>query len=207
MPVGGEEANVTIRTWGEQLPRVQPGNGEVGADARAGQRDVGAEAPLGARRGARHHRPGARREDRRLGLPGLQGRRLGARARADPVVHGHAHRRVRVHRGLAAGRRQRGQRARHGPDPGQGRPDVRRHARQPVPGPDRRGAGHEPAPRRDHRRRRRSRSGTARTPRASGARPARRARTRAGSSASTSSTRSRWSCSSDRTRLPRHSSG
>jgi seryl-tRNA synthetase len=36
VPVGGEEANITIRTWGEQLPRVQPAKGEVGADARAG---------------------------------------------------------------------------------------------------------------------------------------------------------------------------
>jgi seryl-tRNA synthetase len=34
--VGGEEANVTVRTWGEQLPRVQPLVGEVGADAPAG---------------------------------------------------------------------------------------------------------------------------------------------------------------------------
>jgi seryl-tRNA synthetase len=36
VPVGGEEANVTVRTWGEQLPRVAPVDGEVGADARAG---------------------------------------------------------------------------------------------------------------------------------------------------------------------------
>ena len=36
IPIGGEEANVTIRTWGEQLPRVQPLHGEVGADAPAG---------------------------------------------------------------------------------------------------------------------------------------------------------------------------
>jgi seryl-tRNA synthetase len=36
VPVGGEEANVTIRTWGEQLARVQPIEGEVGADAPAG---------------------------------------------------------------------------------------------------------------------------------------------------------------------------
>jgi len=35
IPVGGEEANVTIRTWGEQLPRLQPLSGEVGADAPA----------------------------------------------------------------------------------------------------------------------------------------------------------------------------
>jgi seryl-tRNA synthetase len=36
IPVGGEEANVTVRTWGEQLPREQPLEGEVGADAAAG---------------------------------------------------------------------------------------------------------------------------------------------------------------------------
>jgi len=33
VPVGGEEANVTVRTWGEVLPRTQPHAGEVGADA------------------------------------------------------------------------------------------------------------------------------------------------------------------------------
>src|SRR4029079_4552580 len=33
VPVGGEEANVTVRTWGEQLARTQPVEGEVGADA------------------------------------------------------------------------------------------------------------------------------------------------------------------------------
>jgi len=36
VPIGGEEANVTIRTWGEQLARIQPVDGEVGADAPAG---------------------------------------------------------------------------------------------------------------------------------------------------------------------------
>ncbi|HXG25843.1 MAG TPA: serine--tRNA ligase [Candidatus Binatia bacterium] len=36
VPVGGEEANVTIRTWGEQLPRISPLKGEVGADAAPG---------------------------------------------------------------------------------------------------------------------------------------------------------------------------
>jgi seryl-tRNA synthetase len=36
VPVGGDEANVTIRTWGEQLGREQPVEGEVGADAPAG---------------------------------------------------------------------------------------------------------------------------------------------------------------------------
>jgi seryl-tRNA synthetase len=36
IPVGGEEANVTVRTWGEILPVEQPFEGETGADARAG---------------------------------------------------------------------------------------------------------------------------------------------------------------------------
>ena len=36
IPVGGEEANVTIRVWGEQLGHEQPIIGEVGADAPAG---------------------------------------------------------------------------------------------------------------------------------------------------------------------------
>ncbi|MEK6721534.1 MAG: serine--tRNA ligase [Chloroflexota bacterium] len=33
VPVGGEDANVTVRTWGELLPRRQPHVGETGADA------------------------------------------------------------------------------------------------------------------------------------------------------------------------------
>jgi seryl-tRNA synthetase len=36
VPVGGPEANVTVRTWGELLPRVAPLVGETGADAPAG---------------------------------------------------------------------------------------------------------------------------------------------------------------------------
>jgi seryl-tRNA synthetase len=36
IPVGGEEANVTIRTWGEQLPHDVPLEGEIGADVVAG---------------------------------------------------------------------------------------------------------------------------------------------------------------------------
>ena len=35
VPVGDEAANVTIRTWGELLPRVAPVVGEIGADAPA----------------------------------------------------------------------------------------------------------------------------------------------------------------------------
>jgi seryl-tRNA synthetase len=36
VPVGGEEANVIVRTWGELLPKSQPVVGEVGADATPG---------------------------------------------------------------------------------------------------------------------------------------------------------------------------
>jgi seryl-tRNA synthetase len=36
VPVGGEDANVTVRTWGELLAAEQPLVGEVGADAPAG---------------------------------------------------------------------------------------------------------------------------------------------------------------------------
>jgi seryl-tRNA synthetase len=38
VPVGGEEANVTVREWGEQLPHDQPLQGEIGADAAPGSR-------------------------------------------------------------------------------------------------------------------------------------------------------------------------
>ena len=76
-------------------------------------------------------------------------------------------------------------------------PEVRRHH---VPrhrggllvGAHRRGAGHQPLPRRDPRRRARCRSATSPTRRASGARRCRPAATCAASSAATSSTRSRW---------------
>jgi seryl-tRNA synthetase len=33
VPIGGEEANLTVRTWGDQLPAEQPRDGEIGADA------------------------------------------------------------------------------------------------------------------------------------------------------------------------------
>jgi seryl-tRNA synthetase len=36
VPVGGEDANVTVRTWGELLPVEQPVEGEIGADAAPG---------------------------------------------------------------------------------------------------------------------------------------------------------------------------
>ena len=36
VPIGGEDANVTVRTWGEILAKESPLDGEVGADAAAG---------------------------------------------------------------------------------------------------------------------------------------------------------------------------
>ena len=71
VPVGGEEANVTVRTWGE--PARARGAGRR-------RRRLDAAAALGARRGARHHRQRPRRQDRGLGLPRLQGRGLAAPA-------------------------------------------------------------------------------------------------------------------------------
>ena len=38
VPVGGEEANVTVREWGDQLAKDEPFEGEVGADAAPGAR-------------------------------------------------------------------------------------------------------------------------------------------------------------------------
>ena len=112
VPVGGEEANVTIRTWGELLPTTQPVDGR-GRRRRPGRRrDLDPQAALGARRGARHPRQRARREDRRLGLPGLQGRGLRRSSGPDQLVPRRPHPRARLHRGLAAGRRQHGDSAR-----------------------------------------------------------------------------------------------
>ena len=152
VPVGGEEANVTVREWGEQLPRTQPLVGEVGADAPAGgatwerrphwELAEPTSASSTSTRGAKIAGSG---------FPVYTGARLALqRALINWFLDVHATR-ERLHRGLAAGRRQRGVRPRHRPDPGQGRPDVRRHARRPVPGADRRGPGHEPPPRRDPR--------------------------------------------------------
>ena len=88
------------------------------------------------------------------GFPVYKGAGLAAPAQPHLLVPRRPHRGARLHRGLAAGGRQRRLGARHRPDPGQGRPDVRRHARRPLPGPDGRGPGHEPPPRRDPRGRR-----------------------------------------------------
>jgi hypothetical protein len=132
---GGER---DVRTWGEPLPRTPSG---------------WTRAALGDRRGPRHHRQ--RRAARRSPAPASRstGRRLGLQ-RASSTGSSTSTPGARVHRGLAAGGRQRRLGARHRPDPGQGGPDVRRDARRPLPGPHRRGPGHEPPPRRDPRGRR-----------------------------------------------------
>ena len=92
VPIGGEEANVTVRTWGEQLPVEQPLEGEVGADAPAGGAtwrrkphweiaealDI-IDLPRGAKIAG-------------SGLPRLQGRRVAAPAGADQLVPRRPHR-------------------------------------------------------------------------------------------------------------------
>ena len=206
VPVGGEEANVTVRTWGEILAHEEPLEGEVGADAPAGGATWTRKPhwELGEALDIIDNARGAKIAG--SGFPVYKGagsalqrgliswfldvhtRENGFTEVWPPAV---------VNTASATG---------HRPDPGQGRPDVRRHPRRAVPGPDGRGPGHEPAPRRD------PRGGRAADPlrrlhaRASAARPAPPARTPAGSCASTSSTRSRWCCSSGpRTRRPRSS--
>ncbi len=186
VPVGGEEASVIVRSWGD--PR-----------AARRRRGHGAPAALGGGRGPGHARPRGRRQDHRLGLPRLSGRRRGAPARRSSTsfldVHTREHGMIEIWPPAAG---QRGVGARHGADPGQGRPDVRRHARRPVPRAHGGGARHQHPPRRDHRGGPTCPSATSPTRPASGARLARRARTRAASCACTSSTRSRWSASSGR---------
>ena len=138
VPVGGEDASVIVRTLGRT-------GGPCG-------RRLDAQAPLGGRRGARHVRPGrpAPRSPAR-GSPSTAGAGSALqRSLIDFFLDLHTAR-ARHDRDLAAGSGQRGVGARHRADPGQGRPDVRRHARRPLPRPDRRGACHQHPPRRDHR--------------------------------------------------------
>ena len=99
VPVGGEGASVIVRTWGEPAPTRTEG---------ATTARPGSEAALGGRRGARHHRQRARRQDRGLRVPGLQGRRRRAPARPHQLVPRRPYGRARLHRGLAARGRQRG---------------------------------------------------------------------------------------------------
>ena len=178
----------------------------VGRDPAQRGRRLGAQAALGAGRDPRHPRQRARRQDRRLRLPGLQGRRVRAPARPDLLVPRRPHPGERLHRGLAAGRREHRQRDRA---PGRSRTRKTRCTSSPATSCtwSRRRRSRSPTSIATRSWTRPScRSATPPTRRASGARPVRPARTRAASCASTSSTRSRWSCSrSPTTRRPRSS--
>ena len=142
VPVGGEEAIVTVREWGEQLPRTQPLIGEVGADAPAGGAtwerrphwELGADLGLFDLERARRSPARASRSTR------ASARGSSARSSTGSST---STSRERLHRGLAAGRGEHGVGPGDRPDPGQGRPDVRRHPGRPVPGADPGGAGHE----------------------------------------------------------------
>ena len=151
MPVGGEEANVTVRTWGELLAREEPVEGEVGADAPAG----------GATWTRRPHWEIGEALDI---IDNARGAKIAGSGFPVYKGAGSALQRGLINWFLDVHTRENGftevwppavvntaSRDRHGPDPGQGRPDVRRHARRAVPGPDGRGPGHEPPSRRDPR--------------------------------------------------------
>ncbi len=127
------------------------------------------------------------------GFPLYRGAGLAAAAHADQLVHRRPLDRARHDGDLAADRGQPGLGARHRPDTGQGRADVRRHARRPVSRPDGRGARSPTSTATRSSKPRACRSATSPTRPPSGARLARPARRRAESCASTSSTRSRWS--------------
>ena len=198
VPVGGEEANVTVRTWGEQGSRE-----ETAADGTAWTRRPHWE--LGESLAMIDNVRGAKVAG--SGFPVYKG--AGSRLQRSLIswfldVHTTEHGFTEVwppavvNTASARGT---------GPDPGQGRPDVRRHPRRAVPGPHRRGPGHEPATATRSSRRTSCPSGTRPTRRAGGARRAPPARTPGASSASTSSTRSRWCCSRSRRTAPRRSSG
>ncbi len=136
-----------------------------------------AQGPLGPRAGARHPRLRARRQAHRRPLHRLLRRRRPARARPDQLHARPPHPRARLHRGPAAVPRQRPDALRHRPAP-QVRAGPLQAGEAPLlPDPDRRGAGHQPLPRRDPRRVAACRSATPPTPPASAARRAPTART------------------------------
>ena len=198
VPVGGEEANVTVRTWGEPTANEQP---------RHRRQRLGTPPALGDRRGARHHRQRARRQDHGLRVPGLQGPGLASAAIADLLVPRRPHdaRTGSPRSGLPPSSTPR-------PRAGPARSRTRKTRCTSSPAttctwfPQPRSRSRTSTATRSSRPPT-CRSATPPTARASGARPARRARTPAGSCASTSSTRWRWSCSRSPTTAPRHWSG
>ena len=149
VPVGDADANVTVRTWGELLPRsvAAAGAGGPEADAAAATWERRPHWDVAERLGIFELERGAKIAG--SGFPVYRG--AGAalqRALIDFFLGVHTRENgfteiwppAVVNAASARG---------HGPDPRQGRPDVRRHARRALPGPDGRGAGHEPPPRRD----------------------------------------------------------
>ena len=195
-PVGGEEASVIVRTWGEPAAHeptrmARPGAGRTG---RSPRRWACIDLAAGAKVAG-------------SGFPLYRGAGRGPPARAHRLLPRPPHPRARHDRDLAAGRRQRRFRARHRADPGQGRPDVRRHARRAVPGARPRRCRSRTSTATRSSRRTGCPSATSPTRPASDARPAPPAPRRAASCASTSSTRSRWSASSGPPTPTRRSSG
>ena len=99
VPVGGEEASLIVRTWGEPLtPHEEPQRGEREAWVRRPHWEIGDRA--------RHHRPRGRRQGHGLGLPAVSGRGVGPAACAHRLLPRPPHPRARHDRGLAAGPRQ-----------------------------------------------------------------------------------------------------
>ena len=137
VPVGGEDANVTVRTWGEILAKESPVEGEVGADAAAGVA-TWARKPhweIGEALDIIDNPRGAKIAG--SGFPVYKGA-------------GSALQRALIYWFLDVHTRENGftevwppavvntaSATRHRTDPGQGRPDVRRHARRAVSGSDR----------------------------------------------------------------------
>ena len=127
MPVGGEEANVTIRTWGELLGREQPVEGEVGADAPSGGATWERQPHwvLGESLDIIDNARGAKIAG--SGFPVYKG--AGSALQRGLIswfldVHTREHGFTEVWPPAVVNTRQRD---RDRPDPGQGRPDVRRH--------------------------------------------------------------------------------
>ena len=195
IPVGGEEANVTIRTWGELLPHEQPLVGEVGADAPAGGATWTRKPhwELGEALDILDNARGAKITG--SGFPvykgagsalqrGLINWFLDVHTRENGLTEVWPPAVVNARVARAAPARSRTRKTRCTSSPATSCTWSRRpRSRSPTSTATR--SSRRPS----------CRSATPPTRRASGARPARPARTPAASCASTSSTRSRWSCS------------
>ena len=119
VPVGGEEANVTIRTWGENATREV-----TAADGTTWERRPHWE--IGEALDIIDNVRGAKITG--SGFPVYKDAGPPLQRQPHLLVPGRPHRGARLHRGVAPGGRQHGVRPRYRADPGQGGPDVRRHA-------------------------------------------------------------------------------